>query len=93
MDTAENTALSHQNEKEDLYFSYYNAKDMREPDDPIPTPAPRELDDMGEPHIFVPPKEIVLTPKAEFFNTPVNLSISSVHVPLNVFDRGLISIN
>ncbi|XP_054084709.1 voltage-dependent calcium channel subunit alpha-2/delta-3 isoform X3 [Zeugodacus cucurbitae] len=87
MDTAENTALSHQNEKEDLYFSYYNAKDMREPDDPIPTPAPRELDDMGEPHIFVPPKEIVLTPKAEFFNTPVNLSVSSVHVPLNVFDR------
>ncbi|XP_054735592.1 voltage-dependent calcium channel subunit alpha-2/delta-3 isoform X6 [Anastrepha obliqua] len=87
MDTAENTALSHQNEKEDQFFSYYNAKDMREPDDPIPTPAPRELDDMGEPHIFVPPKEIVLTPKAEFFNTPVNLSVSSVHVPLNVFDR------
>ncbi|XP_067644742.1 voltage-dependent calcium channel subunit alpha-2/delta-3 isoform X5 [Eurosta solidaginis] len=87
MDTAENTALSHQNEKEDQLFSYFNSKDMREPNDPIPTPAPRELDDMGEPHIFVPPKEIVLTPKAEFFNTPVNLSVSSVHVPLNVFDR------
>ncbi|XP_012158021.1 voltage-dependent calcium channel subunit alpha-2/delta-3 isoform X4 [Ceratitis capitata] len=87
MDTAENTALSHQNDKEDFYFSYYNAKDMRGPEDPIPTPAPRELDDMGKPHIFVPPKEIILTPKAEFFDTPVNLSVSSVHVPLNVFDR------
>ena len=89
MDTAENTALSHQHEKEDIYFSYYNAKDIYEEGEPIPTASARELDDVGEEKIFVPAKEIVLTPKAEFFNTRVNMSVSSVHVPTNVFDRGL----
>ncbi|XP_030369817.1 voltage-dependent calcium channel subunit alpha-2/delta-3 isoform X2 [Scaptodrosophila lebanonensis] len=87
MDTAENTALSHQNEKADKFFSYYNAKDMLEPGEPMPTAPPRDLDDKGEPFIFVQPKELVLTPNAEFHNTPVNFSVSSVHVPVNVFDR------
>lgn len=89
MDTAENTALTYQSEKPDKYFSYYNAKEMIEPHEPIPTEPPRDLEDAGGPKIFVQPKEIVLTPKAEFFNTPVNMSVSSVHVPTNVYDRGL----
>ncbi|XP_037933678.1 voltage-dependent calcium channel subunit alpha-2/delta-3 isoform X2 [Teleopsis dalmanni] len=89
MDTAENTALSHQHLKGDKFFSYYNSKEMIEPHEPSPTAPPRELDDAGEPKIFVPPKEIVLTPKTEFFNMAVNLSVSSVHVPTNVFDRAL----
>ena len=88
MDTAENTALSHQFEKGDSHFSYYNAKQIYEAGEPIPTASARELDDVGEDKIFVPAKEIVLTPKAEFFNTPINMSVSSVHVPTNVFDRG-----
>ncbi|KAM7358603.1 voltage-dependent calcium channel subunit straightjacket isoform 2-T2 [Cochliomyia hominivorax] len=87
MDTAENTALTYQSEKPDKYFSYYNAKEMIEPDEPIPTEPPRDLEDAGGPKIFVQPKEIVLKPKAEFFNTPVNMSVSSVHVPTNVYDR------
>ncbi|XP_065360594.1 voltage-dependent calcium channel subunit alpha-2/delta-3 isoform X2 [Calliphora vicina] len=87
MDTAENTALTYQSEKPDKNFSYYNAKEMIEPHEPIPTAPPRDLEDAGGPKIFVQPKEIVLTPKAEFFNTPINMSVSSVHVPTNVYDR------
>ncbi|XP_017051185.1 voltage-dependent calcium channel subunit alpha-2/delta-3 isoform X4 [Drosophila ficusphila] len=90
MDTAENTALSHQNEKADKMFSYYSAKEMLEPGDPvppIPTPAPDMDKDIGEPLIYVQPKVVVLEPRPEFHNTPVNFSVSSVHVPVNVFDR------
>lgn len=88
MDTAENTALTYQMEKPDLYFSYYNSKEMIEPHEPIPTEPPRDLEDAGGTKIFITPKEIVLTKKEEFFNTPVNMSVSSVHVPTNVYDRG-----
>ncbi|XP_037905987.1 voltage-dependent calcium channel subunit alpha-2/delta-3 isoform X5 [Hermetia illucens] len=87
MDTAENTAMSHQNEEVDKYFEYYNSKDMIEPGETPPTEPPRDLEEMGVPRIVLPPKEIVLTPNAQFFNIPVNTSVSSVHVPTNVFDR------
>ncbi|XP_032570645.1 voltage-dependent calcium channel subunit alpha-2/delta-3 isoform X5 [Drosophila sechellia] len=90
MDTAENTALSHQNDMADKMFSYYSAKEMLEPGDPvppIPTPAPDMDKDIGEPLIYVQPKVVVLEPRPEFHNTPVNFSVSSVHVPVNVFDR------
>ncbi|XP_016985902.1 voltage-dependent calcium channel subunit alpha-2/delta-3 isoform X8 [Drosophila rhopaloa] len=90
MDTAENTALSHQNDMADKMFSYYSAKEMLEPNDPvppIPTPAPDMDKDIGEPLIYVQPKVVVLEPRPEFHNTPVNFSVSSVHVPVNVFDR------
>lgn len=89
MDTAENTALTYQSEKPNKYFSYYNSKEMIEPGEPIPTAPPRDLEDAGGEKIFIQPKEIVLTPKVEFFETPVNMSVSSVHVPTNVYDRGL----
>ncbi|XP_013110373.1 voltage-dependent calcium channel subunit alpha-2/delta-3 isoform X4 [Stomoxys calcitrans] len=89
MDTAENTALTYQMEKPDQLFSYYNSKEMIEPGEPIPTKPPRDLEDAGAEKIFVTPKTIVLTPKEEFFNTPVNMSVSSVHVPTNVYDRAL----
>ncbi|XP_055909802.1 voltage-dependent calcium channel subunit alpha-2/delta-3 isoform X2 [Eupeodes corollae] len=87
MDTAENTALSHQNDVEDKTFSYYNAKEMLEPGEKAPTEPPPELEDVIMEKTKVPPKEIILQPKAEFFNTPVNISLSSVHVPTNVYDR------
>ncbi|KRF79596.1 voltage-dependent calcium channel subunit alpha-2/delta-3 isoform X3 [Drosophila virilis] len=90
MDTAENTALSHQNDMADKMFSYYNAKEMAEPGEPTPPPptTPPDMDDqIGEPLIYVPPKVLVLEPRPEFQNTPVNFSVSSVHVPVNVFDR------
>lgn len=92
MDTAENTALSHQNDMADKMFSYYNAKEMAEPGEPTPPPptTPPDMDDqIGEPLIYVPPKVVVLEKRPEFHNTPVNFSVSSVHVPVNVFDRGL----
>ncbi|XP_060654964.1 LOW QUALITY PROTEIN: voltage-dependent calcium channel subunit alpha-2/delta-3 [Drosophila nasuta] len=90
MDTAENTALSHQNDLADKMFSYYNAKEMAEPGEPTPPPptTPPDMDDqIGEPLIYVPPKVLVLEPRPEFHNTSVNFSVSSVHVPVNVFDR------
>ncbi|XP_061394784.1 voltage-dependent calcium channel subunit alpha-2/delta-3 [Musca vetustissima] len=87
MDTAENTALTYQMEKPNKYFSYYNSKEMIEPHEPVPTEPPRDLEDAGGPKIFITPKTIVLTPKEEFFNTPVNMTVSSVHVPTNVYDR------
>ncbi|XP_055376852.1 voltage-dependent calcium channel subunit alpha-2/delta-3 isoform X2 [Condylostylus longicornis] len=88
MDIAENTALAHQNEKLQANFSYYNAKEMLEPHEPEPTEPPiPDLEDSGVPKIKLPPKRIILTEKAEFFSTPVNTSLSSVHVPTNVFDR------
>ncbi|XP_017839483.1 voltage-dependent calcium channel subunit alpha-2/delta-3 isoform X1 [Drosophila busckii] len=90
MDTAENTALSHQNDMPDKMFSYYNAKEMAEPGEPTPPPptTPPDMDDqIGEPLIYVPPKVLTLEPRPEFHNTPVNFSVSSVHVPVNVFDR------
>ncbi|XP_055843710.1 voltage-dependent calcium channel subunit alpha-2/delta-3 isoform X3 [Episyrphus balteatus] len=86
-DTAETTALSHQNDVEDKTFSYYNAKEMLEPGEKAPTEPPPELEDVIMEKTKVPPKEIILHPKAEFFNTPVNISMSSVHVPTNVYDR------
>ncbi|KAM8713318.1 hypothetical protein ACLKA7_013609 [Drosophila subpalustris] len=90
MDTAENTALSHQNDKADKMFSYYNAKEMAEPGEPTPPPptTPPDMDDqIGEPLIYVPPKVLVLEPRPEFHNASVNFSVSSVHVPVNVYDR------
>ncbi|KAH8402487.1 hypothetical protein KR009_012344 [Drosophila setifemur] len=90
MDTAENTALSHQNDMADKMFSYYNAKEMLEPGDPIPpkpTPAPDMDKDIGEPLIYVQPKVVELEKRPEFHDTAVNFDVSSVHVPVNVFDR------
>ncbi|XP_034475779.1 voltage-dependent calcium channel subunit alpha-2/delta-3 [Drosophila innubila] len=90
MDTAENTALTHQNDMADKMFSYYNAKEMAEPGEPTPPPptTPPDMDDqIGEPLIYVPPKVLVLEPRPEFHNASVNFSVSSVHVPVNVYDR------
>jgi voltage-dependent calcium channel alpha-2/delta-3 len=33
-------------------------------------------------------REMLLTPNSHFYNIPVNTSVSSVHVPTNVFDGG-----
>ena len=91
MDTAENTALEHQNELPEPALQYYNAKEMLQPGDPEPTEPPiPDTDDCGVKKIKVKPNRIILTPKAEFFHEAVNVSLSAVHVPTNVFDRGLI---
>lgn len=88
MDTAENTAISFGEDKVNLSFQYYNAKEMIEPGEIITTPIPMIDEDPADITTPIPPKEIVLTKKKHFFNEAVNTSVSSVHVPTNVYDRG-----
>lgn len=88
MDAAENTAMSHQDDPVIRDFQYYNSKDMLEPfEKPPPNDTNRALDDRTIEAVDVPPSYITLTPNPHFFNVPVNTSLSSVHIPTNVFDR------
>ncbi|XP_038116856.1 voltage-dependent calcium channel subunit alpha-2/delta-3 isoform X4 [Culex quinquefasciatus] len=87
MDTAENTAISYDEEPVNQSFQYYNAKEMIEPGEIITTPIPMIDEDPADITTPIPPKEIVLTKKKHFFNEAVNTSVSSVHVPTNVYDR------
>ncbi|XP_049297303.1 voltage-dependent calcium channel subunit alpha-2/delta-3 isoform X2 [Anopheles funestus] len=87
MDTAENTAISFDEEPVNQSFQYYNAKQMIEPGEIITTPIPMIDEDPADITTPIPPKEIVLTKKRHFFNEAVNTTVSSVHVPTNVYDR------
>lgn len=57
------------------------------PNEPLPPNETRSLDDRSIEARYVPPSEITLKENVQFFNTAVNLTVSSVHVPTNVFDR------
>lgn len=88
MDAAENTAMSHQDDPVIPAFKYYNAKDMLTPDEtPPPNLTARSLDDRSLKPVKVEPSYIVLKPNENFFDIEVNTSMSSVHIPTNVFDR------
>lgn len=72
MDTAENSALnSHIEETVPPEYQYYNAKMLRQPGQKGANGT----------------RELLLTPNSHFFDIPVNTSVSSVHVPTNVYDR------
>lgn len=72
MDTAENSALnSNPEEPVPPEYQYYNAKMLKQPG---------QKGDNGT-------QELLLTPNSHFFDIPVNTSVSSVHVPTNVYDR------
>lgn len=89
MDAAENMAMSYEHKEADRAFSYYNAKEMVEPGEAA-TQGPAEVSASNKfTAIEVPPKELVLHPDPHFFNQRVNKSLSAVHVPTNVFDRGM----
>lgn len=89
MDAAENAAMSHDKEKCNEYFSYYDSKEMLEPHEVATTAAPKKFDDrsLDPPNVTMP--RIILKENRNFFNTPVNLSLSAVHVPTNVYGRGM----
>lgn len=89
MNNAEEIALSHQNDPPDTNLSYYNAKEMLQPGETAPPPLTLDIDFAGIPPANITPKTIILTPMPEFFDEPINTSVSSVHVPTNVFDRGI----
>lgn len=88
MDAAENAAMTHDKEKCDEQFTFYDSKEMLEPFDPTTTVAPKKFDDrsLDPPNVTIP--RIRLTRNRNFYNTPVNTSLSSVHVPTNVYGRG-----
>lgn len=74
MDSAENTAVSQQEEEEiPESFTYFNAKNL------IPAVENATTND-GYP-------VMKLTPNEHFYNMPVNVTHSAVHVPTNVYDR------
>lgn len=88
MDFAENAAQSHDKEKCDEEYPYYDAKEMLEPLDPTTTPAPKKFDDrsLDPPNVTI--SRIRLHKNRNFYDIPVNTSLSSVHVPTNVYGRG-----
>lgn len=88
MDAAENAAQSHDKEKCDEEFSYYDAKEMLEPNEATTTVAPKKFDDrsLDPPNVTIP--RIRLQKNRNFYNIPVNITLSSVHVPTNVYGRG-----
>ncbi|XP_055322700.1 voltage-dependent calcium channel subunit alpha-2/delta-3 isoform X3 [Sitodiplosis mosellana] len=87
MDAAENAAQSHDKDACNEQFSYYDAKEMLEPLDPTTTIAPKKFDDrsLDPPNVTIP--RIRLHKNRNFYNIPVNTSLSSVHVPTNVYGR------
>lgn len=68
-------------------FTYFNSKEMIEPSEIPITETPMYMDsDEASDKIEMPRPVISLTPN-EKFGDSVNLSVSSVHVPANVYDR------
>lgn len=67
-------------------FTYFNAKEMVEPSEVPATESPNFMDSDESDNMEMPKPVIVLT-ESEKFGDFVNLSISSVHVPANVYDR------
>lgn len=91
MDAAENAAMSHDKEKCDEYFSYYDSKEMLQPNETAATVPPKKFDDrsLDPPNVTMP--RIELKENRNFYNTPVNISLSAVHVPTNVYGRGTLA--
>lgn len=89
MDAAENTAITHQNDKYNVSVTrYFNAKEMLTPYDLVPPNVTNEeLNDRSIKQPYVKPSIIELREHEHFFDQPVNTSMSAVHVPTNIFDR------
>lgn len=91
MDAAENKALSDDDVEVSDDYVYYSSKEMVEIPEfggPIGSTEPPVFSEADE---LKPKKrqqkQIVLTPNKRFSNEPVNTTVSSVHVPTNVYDR------
>lgn len=85
MDTAQEVAAISDEEVE-KNFTYYNSKEMIEPFEvPSATLHPPYQDEY---HVKSEPKPVMFLTENPKFGEFVNLSLSSVHVPANVYDRG-----
>lgn len=90
VDNAESASMSHKRKGDecDPRIEYFDSKEMLEPDDTIPPTETPKLDDRSLPPINVTIRRVILQENRNFFNNRVNTSMSSVHVPTNVFARG-----
>lgn len=90
VDNAEMSAMSHKRKGDDCdpRIDYFDSKEMLEPDEFIPTTETPKLDDRSMPPINVTIRRVILQENHNFFNYRVNTTMSSVHVPTNVFARG-----
>lgn len=68
-------------------FTYFNSKEMIEPSEVPATEAPNFMDSDEAADKVDLPKPIIYLSESEKFADYVNLSVSSVHVPANVYDR------
>lgn len=85
---AENMAKEAQGLQVDTNYTYYNSKSMIEfGEKPPDNTSDNDLDDRSIKPTDFGPTYIKLTENPQFFNKRVNLTLSSVHVPTNVFDR------
>lgn len=68
-------------------FTYYNSKEMVEPSEVPATESPNFMDSDEAAENAEMPKPVIYLTESEKFGDYVNLSVSSVHVPANVYDR------
>lgn len=88
VDAAQEKAASASNSDEivEKNFTYFNAKEMIEPSEvPATKPPSPDSEDAGDKAEL--PNTIIYLTESEKFGDYVNLSVSSVHVPANVYDR------
>lgn len=89
MDAAENLAKSNDKEGEcHENITYFDSKEMLEPGQTTTTPAPKKFDDRSLDPPNIEPPRLSLGKNRNFINTCVNTTLSSVHVPTNVYARG-----
>lgn len=88
MDAAENAAMTHDKDECDEQYPFFDSKEMLGPTEEPTTVAPKKFDDrsLDPPNVTIP--RINLEGNRNFYNISVNTSISSVHVPTNVYGRG-----
>ena len=68
-------------------FTYFNSKEMIEPSEVPATEAPTFMDSDEVNDKAELPRPVIYLTESEKFGDYVNLSVSSVHVPANVYDR------
>ncbi|XP_050666414.1 voltage-dependent calcium channel subunit alpha-2/delta-3 isoform X5 [Leptidea sinapis] len=85
VEAAENMAFDKQNEPIPDDYQFYNSKEMEDLLDDTITTTPEPEFNMENWIIRPPSKNARLEQNAHFSNIPVNINITSVHVPTNVY--------
>lgn len=93
VEAAENMAFDKQNEPVPEDFQFFNSKEMDEPYDEFAITTTPEPEFVFENWVVRPPtKNTHMHNNPHFSDIPVNINISSVHIPTNVYAWGKIFI-